>query len=312
MSATVLGSSAMNDNKPSEASKRFTTPKDRVVILDVSELYRPENRDATKFRVYDKEMAESSPIMRRVYDCYLNQHTNQSVDFVNKMRQRWMQFNYGEWPLMEALKYLNNMVDESDPDTDVPNIVHAFQTAERIREKHPDEDWFHLTGLIHDLGKVMALCGEPQWAVTGDTWPVGCEPAQSIVFRDTTFQNNPDINNPKYNTKYGIYSPNCGLDKLLMAWGHDEYLYQVLRNHPTCSLPDEGLFMIRFHSFYPWHSSGEYWHLANEKDKDMYFWIKEFNKFDLYSKSDKLPDVEALMPYYQSLIDKYVPGTVKF
>lgn len=55
---------------------------------------------------------------------------------------------------MEALEKLNDLVDESDPDVDVPNIVHAFQTAERLREAHPDKDWLHLTGLIHDLGKV--------------------------------------------------------------------------------------------------------------------------------------------------------------
>ena len=45
---------------------------------------------------------------------------------------------------------------------DVANIVHAYQTAERIREKYPDDDWLILTGFIHDLGKVMALLGEPQ------------------------------------------------------------------------------------------------------------------------------------------------------
>lgn len=44
----------------------------------------------------------------------------------------------------------------------IPNIVHAYQTAERIRELHPDKDWFHLTGLIHDLGKILATFGEPQ------------------------------------------------------------------------------------------------------------------------------------------------------
>ena len=44
----------------------------------------------------------------------------------------------------------------------IPNSVHAFQTAERIREVHPDKPWFHLTGLIHDLGKMMAVWGEPQ------------------------------------------------------------------------------------------------------------------------------------------------------
>ena len=45
---------------------------------------------------------------------------------------------------------------------DVPNIVHLFQTAERIREKYPENRWFQLTGLVHDIGKLMALYGEPQ------------------------------------------------------------------------------------------------------------------------------------------------------
>ena len=27
--------------------------------------------------------------------------------------------------------------------------------------------------------------------------------------------------------------------------------------------------------------------------------MKEFNKFDLYTKSTKVPDIEALKPYYQ-------------
>ena len=30
---------------------------------------------------------------------------------------------------MEALEKLNDLVDESDPDIDLPNIVHAFQTV---------------------------------------------------------------------------------------------------------------------------------------------------------------------------------------
>jgi len=45
---------------------------------------------------------------------------------------------------------------------DIPNAVHAFQTAERLRQVHPDKDWLQLTGLIHDIGKVLACWGEPQ------------------------------------------------------------------------------------------------------------------------------------------------------
>ena len=55
---------------------------------------------------------------------------------------------------MEVLEKLNDLVDDSDPDIDMPNIVHAFQTAEKIREVYPNEDWFQLVGLIHDMGKV--------------------------------------------------------------------------------------------------------------------------------------------------------------
>ena len=36
------------------------------------------------------------------------------------------------------------------------------------------------------------------------------------------------------------------------------------------------------------------------------------SKFDLYSKSDKVPDPKALKPYYQSLIDKYCPGELEW
>lgn len=51
-----------------------------------------------------------------------------------------------------------------------------------------------------------------------------------------------------------MYERNCGLENVLMSWGHDEYLHMVLRNHPGCTLPEEAFYVIRFHSFYPWHT----------------------------------------------------------
>ena len=45
-------------------------------------------------------------------------------------------------------------------------------------------------------------------------------------------------------TEYGIYEPHCGLDNIMISWGHDEYLYQVLKNHGS-TIPEEGLAMIR-------------------------------------------------------------------
>lgn len=43
--------------------------------------------------------------------------------------------------------------------------------------------WLILTGLIHDLGKILCLFGEPQWAVVGDVDSAGRRSAgQSVDF----------------------------------------------------------------------------------------------------------------------------------
>lgn len=207
----------------------------------------------TNFRQFVDEPTEADgSIALRVYKTYQNMHTYQCVDFVRKQYDRWLKFDHDHMTIYEALKNLSSFVDESDPDVDVPNIYHGFQTAEGIRKLYPDHDWLHLTGLIHDVGKVLAMYNEPQWAIVGDTFPVGCQFSDKIVYHKTTFENNPDIKHEIYSTKYGMYKPNVGLDQCMMSWGHDEYLYRVLTNHPTCTLPTEGLYIIRYHSFYPW------------------------------------------------------------
>ncbi len=65
-------------------------------------------------------------------------------------------------------------------------------------QDHPDKEWFQLTGLIHDLGKVMAFYGEPQWSVVGDTFPVGCAVQRSVVYSDWSFKDNGDTRHKVY------------------------------------------------------------------------------------------------------------------
>lgn len=110
----------------------------------------------------------------------------------------WLKFDHFEGTIREGLEKLNELVDESDPDIDLPNIIHAFQAAERARDEFPELDWLHLTALIHDLGKIMAFYGEEQWSVVGDTFPVGCLWSDNIVYRHDSFEGNVDGENPKY------------------------------------------------------------------------------------------------------------------
>ena len=206
----------------------------------------------------------------------------------------------------EALDYLNTLVDDSDPDIELDQLQHLLQTAEAIRQDgHPD--WFVLTGLLHDLGKVLCLYGEPQWAVVGDTYPVGCQFSDKIVYPEF-FTENTDYSDERYNTKFGVYSKHCGLDQVKMSWGHDEYLYHVMKDY----LPKPALYIIRYHSFYAQHREGAYSHLMNEEDHKNFEWVKKFNPYDLYSKIPVPPDAKALKPYYEKLIAKYLPNKLAF
>ncbi len=259
-----------------------------------------ENRSRGDFRNYGKDVA---PVVREIYR--LN-HMNQTVEFNRAQRTKWLNLDHARMGIWELMEELNNLVDDSDPDTDLTQIEHNLQTAEAIRaDGHPR--WFQLTGLIHDLGKVLWLWGEPQWAVVGDTFPVGCAWSDKIVFREF-FEENPDAKVPAYQTRLGIYRENCGLDNVMISWGHDEYLYHVVRNH----LPDEALYMIRYHSFYPGHREGEYSYLMNDLDRRMFEWVRKFNPYDLYSKGLAKPDPAALKPYYQELVAEFFPDVLSW
>src|SRR2546429_9754451 len=63
-------------------------------------------------------------------------------------------------------------------------------------------------------------------------------------------------------------------------------IYQVARNY----LPEEGLYMLRYPSFYAAHRHGAYRHLMNDHDEGMFAWVRKFNPYDLYSKSLERPD----------------------
>lgn len=243
-------------------------------------------KDKAQFRQYEAACD-------RVKNFYREQHEKQTVAYNLKARAR---FNSSArtrdvMSVWEAMEKLNTLIDESDPDTELSQIQHLLQTAEAMRRDGRPR-WMQLTGLIHDLGKLLYFYdAQGQWDVVGDTFPVGCKFDERIIYPDT-FKGNPDYDHPVYSTKHGIYEPGCGLDNVMLSWGHDEYLYHVVKDQST--LPDEGLAMIRYHSFYPWHNQGAYTEFMNEKDHEMLKAVKAFNPYDLYSKSDDAPTVEEL------------------
>jgi inositol oxygenase len=257
-------------------------------------------KSTDEFRNYD------TPVRDTVREFYRLNHSHQTYEFVQFKKREFLKFDRKEMPVWAAFDFLNQLVDDSDPDTDMDQFQHLLQTAEAIRnDGHPD--WMVLVGLTHDLGKVLCLFGEPQWAVVGDTFPVGCAYSDKVVYPEY-FKNNPDFTNSTYQTEVGIYSKNCGLRNVDMSWGHDEYIYQIMKDY----IPEPGLYMLRYHSFYAWHREGAYGYLLDDHDREMLKWVKLFNPYDLYSKSPTPPDWNQLKGYYEDLVGKYLPETLRF
>jgi len=260
----------------------------------------PTSSASAAFRNY---AAEARPSVKEFYR--LN-HQYQTLEFVKKKREQYLSLDHRRMGIWDAMEYLNTLIDDSDPDIDLPQIEHLLQTAESIR-KAGRPRWYILTGLIHDLGKILCLWDEPQWAVVGDTFPVGCRYSDRIVFYEA-FEANEDSRNDLYQTELGIYQAGCGLDQVMLSWGHDEYLYHVVKDY----LPLPALYMIRYHSCYPVHRENAYQALLNDRDREMFVWVNDFNQYDLYTKRDERMDVAALRPFYEQLIAEYIPTQIRW
>ena len=293
-----------------------------------------------------------------IEDTYKLMYTNQTSYYVKNCINNYsiVRNMYNVWDIIDKL---NNIYDESDPDNDLPQIYHAYQTAESIRNNYFDKngnfkdnnyitdlfskeewnnlpdiykrqyntdlktfysdvfywEWFILVGFIHDFGKVLLLDefgGLPQWSVVGDTFPVDYPLSNNVVFYDKNYHlNNTCLNNTCLkNTclKNKKQENNIGFEKHLFSYGHDEYFATVLERTLNY-IPKEGIYVVRFHSFYPWHTPKNnnrgYTEIASAWDWHMLPLLKAFQKADLYSKTKELPDVNDIKTKYDLLIKKY-------
>ncbi len=261
--------------------------------------YQPD-RKPEEFRQHTDD---APPVVK---DFYHQNHAKQTLEFVLSKQAEYLPLRKTQLSVWDAFDALNTLVDDSDPDTDLSQTDHAVQTAESARRDGRPR-WFVLTALLHDAGKMLSFFGEPQWAVVGDTFPVGCAWSDKIVYA-SYFRDNPDSTRPGLCTPNGVYREGCGLRSVNMSWGHDEYIYHVLKPF----LPEEAQYMLRYHSFYPWHQEGAYQHLTDAHDREMLYWVREFNQYDLYSKGDGKPDLQALMPYYRDLVQEFLPDRIQW
>jgi inositol oxygenase len=90
----------------------------------VGERYDP-NRKTEDFRKFD----DSAPAGVREF--YRENHAKQTREFAQGMKRKYGAKTRGEMGIWEACEFLNTLVDESDPDTDLSQIQHLMQPPRR-------------------------------------------------------------------------------------------------------------------------------------------------------------------------------------
>ena len=268
-----------------------------------------------KYRIYINDTSSDITNTNVVAKQYKMMRENQTYDYALRMKldntDRLQSGNGIQMRVIDAILELDDFYDLSDPDMSLSNVHHLFQTAESMRNAGKDE-WFQLTGLIHDLGKIMFLNGravdgtsvDAQWGVVGDTYILGCRLQNDKVFPEFD-ELCPDMNDNKMNTKLGVYHTGHGIMNCTFTWGHDEYLYDVIKyNRSIGNVSDKFPIMadniIRLHSLYPYHTYDKYseFESVDGTDAKIKKYVQDFNKYDLYTKVDKKVNIEELKEYY--------------
>jgi inositol oxygenase len=214
--------------------------------------------------------------------------------------------------LLNSLReYEAALVGADGLDPDMPLMEHALQTAEACRLAFPQHEWAGVVGLIHGLGKLLAhvnFGAEPQWAVCGESFPVGCR-FHPAVIHSQYFQANPDRRRRAFAGPTGMYQPGCGLANVCMSWSAAEYLYMILAHNRT-ALPPEALFLIRYQKFKALLRSGKpYGELLSAFDRSMLPMLERFQQLAAYRRADIPNRLEGqdLRDHYDALLRKYIP-----
>ncbi|DBA73081.1 TPA: hypothetical protein ACH3X2_010020 [Trebouxia sp. C0005] len=244
-------------------------------------------------------------------------HARQTVEYVQRQAASFRRLDKGKLGIWEALRLIDSSQRQRAghahfiDDQHMSAVEHAMQTAELCRRASPHQDWFHLVGLIHGLGKLMALPrfgGQPEWAVSSESFPVGCRFSNSITCSHF-FSVNPDRRRRLYSSATGMYQPNCGLAALYMSWSAYEYLYLILLKNKT-ALPPVALFVLRYCNFLALTRPGDaYSELLNSTDLAMMPWLRKFQAIQGSCQpgcQGQCADAE-LRHYYDSLVLKYIP-----
>ena len=84
-------------------------------------------------------------------------------------------------------------------------------------------------------------------------------------------------------------------------------MYYIAKDH----LPEEGLYMLRYHSCYPIHREKQYGHLMNKHDEEMFGWVAS-SALTTCTPRGRASGRREVGPYYEDLAAEFFPDKIRW
>jgi Myo-inositol oxygenase len=202
-------------------------------------------------------------------------HAAQTHESVAALARKYAEPVFGRvesWSLVERLA---NCVDPTDVALGACNQqVHVLQVFEAMERDGVKDDELRTAALLHDLGKLLLLTGEPPENVVCYTDPIGS------------------------------WAPGVGLENCVLQWNHDEFGYSRFKDH----VPEPVAWLIRYHSIRVEVCAP----LMDERDRaytERY--LKPFQRYDQDSKSARYVPARPIAAY-RDLLEAALPRNILF
>jgi hypothetical protein len=202
-------------------------------------------------------------------------HDAQTAETVAALRRKYAAPVFGRvspWSLIEKLA---QCVDPTDTRLyGASQHLHLLQIIDAMEAEGTATEEMILVTLVHDLGKVLLLAGEPPENVVCMNKPVT------------------------------VCEPGGGLQHCVFQWNHDEFAYSRLKEY----LPDGLAWLVRYHSILP-DTCEQYMDARDREYCDRY--LRPFERYDQETKSPlNLP--QRRLDDYRQVIERAFPASLLF
>jgi inositol oxygenase len=201
-----------------------------------------------------------------------HRHRSQTLNDVAALNEKYKSPALGKVMVSEVVAKLSLVTDPTDKKLyETTQWGHCAQVIHMMEEEGVVSEEFLVSGLVHDIGKILLHTGEDPANVVCDNFPVG------------------------------EYDEGIGLDNVVFQWNHDEFGYMRLKDHMPVYLAK----LIRYHSLNPttlkYLSQEDMWLYEN--------YLRPFRRYDKLSKSDSVvPNIDV--EKYMKLLDKWFPNPI--